>query len=353
MMLFWPLSLASHKWRPRALLAALLGFVLFVLAGAGAAHLTTRPVFESRGLIRQWWTVTSFGNPMIHQPSFFDAQVSLIQSRRVLDAAMNSAAWKAGGDKRSKAAFAHGLEVWRDGFSIRVRYRESDPSIANSAAQAVFDGYVSTHQTILKEIAPLQQQLKGRKTQVIEEVQKITDAILKQATESGGADLAILYDAQKEKLATLELAARNDAPHSSLVQIYAQKGEVAKLHERMERIIELNPQRDQAVKRWMEIEHQDADIEMINAYSTAFTCERADRQGRPVIDNRRRNVEVAAVIAAVLYCPILIITASWLCQRRELQAAASFPVIFEKSLAKQVLAINCETNVTSSPPRDF
>lgn len=168
-----PVRIVLRHLRGRIPIAVALGIVL-AAAGAVVPWLVMGPVYEARGLIRVAPTgqVILFrvedNLPLPHYDSFVNTQVSLITSRRILAAAMESPRiaevdWPRGeeGVQRLRAGMrvirARGAEI------ISVTLQDKDPRAAAAALNAVLEAYrVIQIEGAIRESQEQERLLQGR-----------------------------------------------------------------------------------------------------------------------------------------------------------------------------------------------
>lgn len=146
-----PLLLVHRGLRGRYPLAIGLGIVLGAVF-VTLAYLTVRPQYQSVALIRVAPTQakiiyqTEDNAQMANWDSFVMAQVSFIQSRRVVQLALANEklagiGWPRGGE--GETGLSRGLDVGRSRGSeiVSVMFKHSDPAKAQAAVNAVVDAY--------------------------------------------------------------------------------------------------------------------------------------------------------------------------------------------------------------------
>jgi len=159
--------------------------------------------------------------------AFVEAEMSTITSRRVVDLAMSSDAWRSLGRGSTNAMvrqFAESLSVdhQRNGQTIDVSFTDVDPRVAEVGVQAVIEAYLRVReeldaQTETTRIRTLQSLL----TQLTNQERAISAEIHEIASEFGTDTLELLHRAKidelhqrQTELRTLELALASTASRS-------------------------------------------------------------------------------------------------------------------------------------------
>ncbi|MDX2132711.1 MAG: AAA family ATPase [Planctomycetota bacterium] len=235
-----PLLLLHRGLRGRYPLALAAGAVLAVLC-AGAGYVAVKPAYRSTALIRVAPTQariiyqTEDNGQMANWDSFVGAQVSFIQSRRVIQLALASDRLAGVGwakDAAGEAMLAGGLQVNRGRGSeiITVSFDHPRPDVAQAAANAIVDAYnelkdetfgleAGTQERVIQDrVRTLQNRLDGLREEEnqlagrfgvadIETHHRIKSEILSEL-ERVGVEL-------RQRLAQAELLARTAAPGAS------------------------------------------------------------------------------------------------------------------------------------------
>jgi hypothetical protein len=314
----------SRYHRPTARWAKLLVGALFILASAGATYRISRPVYESQARISQ---IPTDGFNVPWPPSFIEAQSSVIQSPRVINAALSRPIWKATRDNLSARAFAGDMEIQPVGGMIQLRFRDTDPARADAAIRAICDGYTTVRAAIQQESLPKLNDINDRKRKLIGEIGQTSQDIFSAADECGAADLSLLRQAVSKKVSLLERALTDgvaENPESFRNDLSAQKATLSKIDRAIRTILALQAKRDGLVEELKPLAASAAEIEIANQYQSAFTFEPA---ASPVADNRRRDAFFAALLASLSFGSSWLIANRYNKQCRSLLARSSFPVI--------------------------
>jgi len=314
--------------RPPARWPKLLVDALFVVASAAAAYRITRPVYQSRGRISK---IVVTGSNVPWPPNFIETQSSIIQSTRVIDAALSMPIWKSTADHRSARSFARDMEIHREGGRIQLHFRDTDPARADAAIRAICDGYSAVNQAIRQESLPKLLDLTNRKRELIGQIGEIDHDIRAAADECGAADLSLLREAVSKKIGVLERALRDGIADDSEAfrrDLNVQKATLSKIDQSISAILALQAKRNKLFDELKPLESRASQIEIANQFHPGFSFEPA---ASPVTDNRRSDAALAAFVASLSVLSSWIIAKRYRQQRQALQARSSFPVIIATS----------------------
>lgn len=147
--------------RGRWPLAIGLGVGLGTIGGA-AGYLLPKPVYASTAMIdispraEKILRNDEYRNMMPDFGTFMGAQIALLQSRRVVDIAIDSPAWRKTGRPRTRegiAEFMASMAVTspKGAQFINVTFRDTDPDVAAAGSNAIVDAYLKIADDRLKE----------------------------------------------------------------------------------------------------------------------------------------------------------------------------------------------------------
>lgn len=210
-----PLLLVHNLLRGRYLLAGVLAAVLGAV-GLGAGYSLVTLEYESAALVRVapvlprvlYETEQTSSLPAFD--SFLQTQVALINSRRVVEMAMQSADWRAVSDDFSPEAIADfqgGLRAavaGRGSQLIRIAFSHEDPRTARTAVKAVTDAYLTVYEeTDSMSDTQRMRILEDRERTLSGEIETLSARILDIANEYGTSTLDTIYNLKVEELHTI------------------------------------------------------------------------------------------------------------------------------------------------------
>lgn len=192
-----------------------LSVVGLVIGGLGA-YLFYEPIYRSTGIIRiapvlprvLYQSEQSDLMPMFD--AFVQSQVSLIQSRRVVDLAMTNADWAGLGRGTTNEAisdFISSMAVSAPPRSelIMVSFDDEDPRAARLGVAALIRAYEAIYQEFdISNSSDLLQVLEERRTILASELKAVRDRKIALASEFGSDSMEKIYQSKLDALSKLE-----------------------------------------------------------------------------------------------------------------------------------------------------
>ncbi len=208
-----PLQILHRALRGRYPLVLALG-ILIGTAGAVLGWIVPKPMFRSEGLIQIRYVQVVVDPSLTQTPFdvFMESQRTLIASRRVIDRALESPAWKTLGlpvSEQTHRQFASQLDVEaRHGTEyLRISFSDFDPVVAARGVQAVTSAYAAVYREDEQQLKSARlkvlKQSRAEVSSQISNLQTEVDAVVKKY---GSADLTALHDASVQRVTRLEAA---------------------------------------------------------------------------------------------------------------------------------------------------
>lgn len=208
-----PLSLVRRLLRGRYLVTIILAAVLG-LGGAAAGFVFAKPEFESTATLRiapvmpKVLYESEMSSPIPMFNSYVETQLSLIQSRRVIELAKQTPTWREAVEDTPEIAdeFAQLLVTHPKGSQlILITALDENPAIAQASAKAVVDAYMEVYgETDLVKEMQRTQLLQERSAQFSRQLESLRRSILEIANEFGTDDLGEIHAFQVRELQTIE-----------------------------------------------------------------------------------------------------------------------------------------------------
>jgi len=208
-----PLLILHRLLRGRYILAGALAIV-FGAIGLVSVYMTIELEYESVALVRVapvlprvlYETEQTTSLPMFD--SFLQTQVALINSRRVIQMAMQSSEWRdVGGEEFTLEAledFQSRLSAQTTGRGsqlIRIAFGHPEPRVARAAVKTVTDAYLSVYEeTDLVSDMQRMRVLEDRERSLTNEIESLSSRILEIANEYGTSTLDTIYNLKVEEL---------------------------------------------------------------------------------------------------------------------------------------------------------
>lgn len=190
--------------------------VVGLVIGALGAYLFYEPIYRSTGIIRiapvlprvLYQSEQSDLMPMFD--AFVQSQVSLIQSRRVVDLAMTNADWAGlgrGTTNEEISDFTSSMTVSAPPRSelIMISFDDSDPRAARLGVAALIRAYEAIYQEFdISNSTDLLQVLEERRTILASELKAVRDRKIALASEFGSDSMEKIYQNKLDALSKLE-----------------------------------------------------------------------------------------------------------------------------------------------------
>lgn len=210
-----PLTTVHSLLRGRYWIAAIL-VVVGLGVGSFVGYRLKPPVYRSTGLVRVkpilprvlYQSEQNGVMPMFD--TFVDSQVSLLESQRVIDLAMQADEWRAlnrGLSPEAVAAFSTSLEVThgRGSEMIAVSFTDGDATVAMTAVRAVIESYNKLYgENDALSDEKIRQTLEDRRTALTNDLKAKNDQILEIAREFGSDSLEDIYNFKLQEAQKLE-----------------------------------------------------------------------------------------------------------------------------------------------------
>jgi uncharacterized protein involved in exopolysaccharide biosynthesis len=337
----------SHR-RPSRWPARLV-LLLFLIAGAAAGYLSTKPLYRAQGLVQFRQPLSALhdqpGRP-IDLP-YIESEAMVARSPTIADNAMVSSNWNLLArpvSPASKEWFLQHVDAQPVAAgTMQISFIDPVPADAENACKAAvlaYTDYWKAHRE--QDESQRLAVLRDRVSLMAGTIVRLDTLILKDSRDAGGSDLSVMHNAQIEEIVRLEReireaqnpvsAAAAPAAHAVPAYLTARYEQAKKTAEKtgqtMMKLDEFGRQRDLQAAELATYQHRIGELTLaLNMTPSLSILTVANVSPTPAIDHRPRNAAVGALAALILFFILKSLLRNWRNHNHSQKARTAFPVI--------------------------